>query len=263
MTSEERKRAFAVEKYAAGVGIRLKTAVISALIFDIAFIAIIFTVSFISGDQSYIAGNFSPMFIMLVNFLIYGFTSAPTIRTMNKNSNIETSYIRSACPNCSVDINDLLSVLPLKKKDVCNFNAISFEIISAVNTFAIILVNIISIITNNMGANTFFNLIGLYIFISMIFWTIEYFCFVFNTRNSPWGAFFGGACMAAFMLISLGLTDGSGTIEEISEFNDRLHIFGAFSGISGIIIEIIFLAFIIFICEIRFKNKNSISWNVK
>lgn len=58
MTSEERKRAFAVEKYAAGVGIRLKFAVISALIFDIAFIAIMFTVSFISRDQSYIAGIF-------------------------------------------------------------------------------------------------------------------------------------------------------------------------------------------------------------
>ncbi len=262
MTSEERKRAFAVEKYAAGVGIRLKFAVISALIFDIAFIAIMFTVSFISGDQSYIAGIFLPMFIMLVNFFIYGFTSATTIRTMNKNSKLVTSYnISSAYPNCSVDINDFLSVLPLKKKDVCNFNAISFEIISAVNTFAIILVNIIAIITNNMGANTFFNLIGLYIFISMIFWTIEYFCFVFKTRNSPWGAFAGGACMVAFMLISLGLTDGSGCIEEISEFNDRLHIFSIFSGISGIIIEIIFLTFIIFICEIRFKNKNSISWN--
>ena len=260
MTSEERKRAFAVEKYAAGVGIRLKTAVISALIFDIAFIAIIFTVSFISEDWSYIAGIFSTMFIMLVNFLIYGLTSAPTIRTMNKNS---YSYVRSACPNCSVDINDFLSVLPLKKKDVCNFNAISFEFISAVNTFAIILINIIAIITSNMGANTFFNMIGLYIFISMIFWTIEYFCLVFKIRTGFWGSVIGGACMAAFMLISLGLTDGSDTVEKIAEFNDRLHIFGVFSGISGIIIEIIFLAFIIFICEMRFKNKNSISWNIK
>ena len=233
MTSEERKRAFAVEKYAAGVGIRLKIAVISALIFDIAFIAIMFTVTFISGDRSYIAGFFSPMFIMLVNFLIYGFTSAPSIRTMNKNS---YSYVRSACPNCSVDINDFLSVLPLKKKDVCNFNAISFEIISAVNTFAIILINIIAIITSNIGANTFFNMIGLYIFISMIFWTIEYFCLVFKIRTGFWGSVIGESCMAAFILTSFGLTDGSGSIEEISEVNDRLHSFGVFSGISGIII---------------------------
>lgn len=259
MTSEERKRAFNVEKYVTGIiGIKLNDAVKTALIFDILCIAVMFTVSLSMGDQSYAAGIFSPLFIMIVNFIIYGLTSAPSIRTMNKNS---YSYVRSACPNCSVDINDLLSVLPLKKKDVCNYNAISFEIISAVNTFAIILVNIISIITNNMGANTFFNMMGLYIFISIIFWTIEYFCFVFKTRTGPWGTVIGGFCMGTFMFISLDLTDGLVSTEEISEFNDRLHIFGVFSGISGIIIEILFLAFIIFICEIRFKNKNSISWN--
>ena len=262
MTSEERKRAFAVEKYAAGVGIKLKNAVITALIFDIIFIAVMFVVSFISGENSYTAEIFSPMFIMFVNFLIYGITSASTIKAINKNSKLETSYhIRLAYPDCSADINDFLSVLPLKKKDVCNYNAICFEFISAVNAFSWILIRIAVIIADNMGANIFFNLIGLYGFISMIFWTIEYFCFVFKTRNSPWGAVIGGFSMVIFMSVSFGLTDSSGTIEKISEFNDRLHIFGVFSGISGIIIEIIFLAFIIFICEIRFKNKNGISWN--
>ena len=122
MTSEERKRAFNVEKYVTGIiGIKLKDAIKTALIFDILCITVMFTVSLSMGDQSYSAGIFSPMFIMLVNFLIYGLISAPTIRTMNKNS---YSYARSACPNCSLDINDLLSVLPVKKKDVCNYNAI-------------------------------------------------------------------------------------------------------------------------------------------
>ncbi len=255
MTSEERKRALDVEKYVTGIiGIKLKDAVKTALIFDILCIAVMFTVSLSMGDQSYAAGILSPLFIMIVNFLIYGLTSAASIKTMY-NFKIESS--------CSVNINDFLCVLPIKPKDVCNYSAICFEAISAVTALAMSLIHIAALITNNMGFNTFFNLIGLYLFISMIFRIVEYFCFVFKIKNGFWGAFIGGLFMAMFMFIPIGFLDGLGTVEEISEFNDRLHIFSAFSGISGIIIEIIFLAFLIFICEIRFKNKNSISWNLK
>lgn len=256
MTREERKRAIALEKtmgiYAKSFSAGLMMAICYPLliIMDILLIKLCF-------DEGELF-NFSA--IMFANVFFLMIISVVTSDTSMIGDVISYDQNAALAVGGTMHTGKLMCTLPFKAKDILNLRIINFEKQLCMYFALTAAMQTVMLIAGGMGYQTYDGIMGIGIVVSMfveiVLLVLKLFRFKFYTYMML--GFVGG-------ILSLIISDFfPGTAEEAVEFNARISVerFSVVSGVSGIIIVLVFAFLLAAAGELYLKRKNNVSWNL-
>lgn len=258
MTREERKRALALEKV---IGIYYSKWLTTSAIMKVMILVLIFmdTAMIIAFWMINEIFNVSMAIFadswLLAIFLLVGSDSSQ----IGDNASSMTLY-DNANPALggSMFTGKFLCALPYKSKDILNLRLINFEKELAAFTLLTVAVQIAILIAGSAGLDTYGGVIGAAVLISFIIQTIA---LVIKLSRIKQGLYLivGTLCGACGVFIGGFIPDSA---EEAAEMESTLSFLSVFSGVSGIVIVIVFAVVLAAAGEFYLKRKNNVSWNL-
>lgn len=256
MTREERKRALALEKV---IGIYyykwlstnaiMKVMIVVLILLDIAMINAFWTTNEIFNISMAI---YVDSWILAL-FLLVGYDSSQ----IGDNASSVTLY-DNANPALggSTFTGKFLCSLPYKAKDILNLRLINFEKELAAFTLMTVAVQITILIAGAAGLDTYDSVIGLAVLTSFI---LQIIALMIKLSRMKYGSYLIiGILCGVFCTLFFGFLPNS--VEEAAKMESTLSFLRVFSGVSGIIIVIVFAVVLAAAGEFYLKRKNRVSW---
>ena len=158
----------------------------------------------------------------------------------------------------AVHIGKFLCTLPFNAKDVLNLRLAIFEKNLCLQTVLAVALQIAMLIAGSMGFRTYDNVFGMTAVIYLIADVLILLACL--SRISPYQIMIYGA-LCGFTGAFMGKTMPDAA-EEAAELESSLNFLNVFSGVSGIVIIIVFAAVLVAAGEFYLKRKNSVSWHM-
>lgn len=257
MTREERKRAAVLEKvisiYAKGLrtGSFIKIMFILMVIADAAMV-----ITFLGKNELFnLSGVLlvNSMFLLLTIAIGSDTAQIGDTKSASRNSDTVADLVGGASFT-----GRFLCTLPFNAKDIINLRLINFEKELAVYSFLTIAIQITLIIAKAMGMQTYDNAIGIAVAVSLI---VEVIALIIKlSRFNYFYYMYIGAISAVSVTMAGEFVPG--TAEEAADFGSKFGFMSVFSGVSGIVIVIVFAVVISLAGELYLKRKNRVSWHM-
>lgn len=258
MTREERKRTSELEKvidlYGSGSvsSIFAKIMTFSTIIAD----AVLF-IRFFGKDELFNIGG-----ILYINalFFMLAFAVHPSFAQQIGDTGSYARIWDNAVLSLggAVHMGKFLCTLPFNAKDILKLRLIIFEKNLCMQTVLAAALQTAMLIAKSMGFQTYDNVFGM---VTIIYLSAEVLIFlVCLSRATPYQFIIYGA-LCGFTGAFMGSIMPS-TAEKAAELESSLSFLNVFSGVSGIVIVIVFAAALIAAGEFYVKRKNGVSWHM-